>query len=368
MSDTQDKPSSGDRSQAPNIRDVGQHAGVSYQTVSRVINGSPNVSDETRGKVLAAIEALDFRPNRAARALARGSLNSVTVLSSNTKGYGYAATIEGIEEETRLAGLDMVLRAIDPRHAEHPRTIIDNAITFIGAVIVIVFDKMGAQVLEHIPEGIPTVAVTQAPREGTKPLRPSVWIDERDAAYEATEYLLSLGHKTVHHIPIPAWPEKQPRQVGWQEALIAAGITPPEMPPPGLTTEWGFEIGTQFARRSDITAVLCGNDDMALGFIAAMHQAGRDVPGEISVVGFDDIPYAQFFQPPLTTVHQDFRALGRLSVAVVTRTLGLELPVPTTKVLSPKFIVRESAAPPPGSAADYTHSPPAGGEQKIQNT
>jgi DNA-binding LacI/PurR family transcriptional regulator len=320
---------------------------VSHQTVSRVINESPGVSAATREAVLATIARLGFRPNRAARALAGGPVQSVTVLASNTSLYGFAAALEGIEEATREVGFGMGFRAVEGPSLADIRDAVERAIEPAGALIVIAYDRAGVLALECVPPEVPTVAMIQAPTGATAPIRPSVWIDEFSAAKEATEYLLALGHKTVHHLPIPSWSGATRRMEGWRAALKEAGVRAPEPLPGGWTSEWGYEAGCQLAKDSSVTAVLCGNDDIALGAMRAMHEAGRAVPVDVSIIGFDDIPYARFFSPALTTVCQDFKTLGKVCFAKLLEISNSSTPVPRLVSPQARLIIRESAGPPP---------------------
>jgi DNA-binding LacI/PurR family transcriptional regulator len=352
-----------DRSPAASIRDVARAAGVSHQTVSRVINESPNVSGPTREAVLATIAQLGFRPNRAARALAGGPVQSVTVLASNTSRYGFAAALEGVEEATREVGFGMGFRAVDALSPADMRDAVEAAIEPAGALIVIAFDTAGALALECVPPEVPTVAMIQAPAAGTVPIRPSAWIDEFAAAKEATEYLLALGHKTVHHLAIPSWfSAPPPRLEGWLAALKEAGIKAPKAVLGGWTSDWGYEAGLQLAKDPSVTAVLCGNDDIALGAMGAMREAGRGVPADVSIIGFDDIPYARFFSPPLTTVRQDFKALGKVCFAKLLELSNSNRTIPGLEPPQAQLIIRESAGPPPeGPPGAHAKSSPNAG-------
>jgi len=328
---------------------------VSHQTVSRVINESPKVSAATREAVLATIARLGFRPNRAARALAGGPVQSVTVLCSNTSLYGFAAALEGIEEATREVGFGMGFRAVEALSPADMRDAVEHAIEPAGALIVIAFDRVGALALECVPPEVPTVAMIQAPTGATVPTGPSVWIDEFSAAKEATEYLLAFGHKTVHHLPIPSWSGPARRMEGWRAALKEAGVRAPEPPRGGWTSEWGYETGCQLAKDPTVTAVLCGNDDIALGTMRAMHEAGRGVPADVSIIGFDDIPNARFFSPPLTTVRQDFKTLGKVCFAKLLGLSSSSRTVPELASPQAQLIIRESVGPPPGGSTGSRH-------------
>jgi DNA-binding LacI/PurR family transcriptional regulator len=339
---------SSDRSPSVSIRDVARAAGVSYQTVSRVINESPRVKSSTREAVLEAISRLGFRPNRAARALAGGPVQSVTVLTSNANLYGFTAAVEGVEEAAREAGFAMGVRVVESGEAADVKDAVERALEPAAALIVVAFDRPGLAALAYAPADVPVAGMVPAPDEDEMPLRPCVWIDEYSAAKEATQYLLALGHRTVHHLSIPTWTGTTRRMSGWRSALENAGAAVPEPLLSGWTLEWGYEAGLGLARDPGVTAVLCGNDDIALGVMRAMHEAGRPVPAEVSIIGFDDVPFARFCTPALTTVRQDFKALGKfcfgtlLSVLGQSRSTGLERP-------QAQLVRRESAGPPPGT-------------------
>jgi DNA-binding LacI/PurR family transcriptional regulator len=286
-----------DRSPSVSIRDVARAAGVSYQTVSRVINESSSVKSSTRESVLDAIARLGFRPNRAARALAGGPVQSVTVLTSNTSLYGQSAALEGIEEATREAGFAMGVRVIEHGTPADVRDAVERALEPAGALIVIAFDRPGLAALDCVPSDVPVIAMIPPPVDDESPPRPAVWIDEYAAAKEATEYLLSLGHKTVHHLSIPTWTGDTRRMSGWRSALEQAGVAVPKPLLSGWGAEWGYEMGQKLAQDPKVTALLCGNDDIALGVLRAMHEGGRPVPADVSIVGFDDVPFARFLHP-----------------------------------------------------------------------
>ncbi|HTX01730.1 MAG TPA: LacI family DNA-binding transcriptional regulator [Acidimicrobiales bacterium] len=358
----------GDRSPSVSIRDVARAAGVSHQTVSRVINESPNVSATTRRAVLDTITALGFRPNRAARALAGGPVQSVTVLVSNTSLYGYAAALQGIEEATREVGFGMGVRVIESVKPADVREAVERALEPAGALIVIAFDWAGVLALEQVPDDVAAVAMTPAPTEGADrgraaisiPRQPCVFIDEFAAAKQATDYLLGLGHPTVHHLSIPSWTGTTRRIEGWRAALREAGVRAPRPLQSGWTADWGYEACRAIAKDPKVTALLCGNDDIALGAIRAMHEVGRSVPTDVSVVGFDDVPYARFCIPALTTVRQDFQTLGKVSFEVLLELLGS-----ATRSLAgsdfprAELVVRESAGPAPSPSATAASAPRA---------
>jgi len=333
-------------SRPASIRDVAAAAGVSYQTVSRVINGHPSVRPSTRELVLAAIEDLGFRPNRAARALAGGPAQSVTVLTPNTTLYGYQAALQGIEEAARAAGFAVGVRVVESALPGEVADAVTRAIEPGGSLIVIAYDQAGTMALDAVPPQIPMAALVETPAGEAGRDRPWVWLDDREAASLATRYLLSLGHRTVRYLAIPSSTHASQRQAGWRAALEAAGAP---VPPPlqcGWTPRSGYQAGQVLAADPEVTAVLCGNDDLAIGAMRAMQKAGRAIPGEVSIVGFDDTPVAEFLTPPLTTVRLDFAELGRACFAMLQALLERKDALPHARRPEPELIIRESAAPP----------------------
>jgi DNA-binding LacI/PurR family transcriptional regulator len=329
------------------IRDVAAVAGVSYQTVSRVINRHPSVRASTRELVQAAIDDLGFRPNRAARALAGGPVQSVTVLTPDTTLYGSRAGLQGIEEAARAAGFAVGIRVVESAEPTEVSDAVARAIESGGALIVIAYYKAGTMTLAAVPPEIPTVAMVETPAGDEGDGKPWVWVDDRKAAAEATRYLLGLGHRTVHYASIPFSSHTSQRMVGWRSALEAAAAPVPEPVQCGWTPHSGYQAGRTLAADPSVTAVLCGNDDLALGVMRAMQEAGRAIPGQVSVVGFDDTPVAEFLSPALTTVRLDFAELGRASFTMLQGFLDPKAVVPPTPRPEPELIIRESAGPPP---------------------
>jgi DNA-binding LacI/PurR family transcriptional regulator len=338
---------------APSIRDVAAAAGVSYQTVSRVINGHPSVRDSTREHVRTVIAQLGFRPNRAARALAGGPVQSVTVLTQETTLYGQAAALRGIEEAARAAGLAVGVQVVESTDRAQVGDAVTRAVQPGGALIVIAYDVAGTMALAAVPSWVPMAALVETPAQGEGDGQPWVWVDDRQAAMEATRYLLSLGHHTVHYLGIPSSTHTSQRKAGWLAALAEAGTRVPEPVQCGWTPRSGYQAGQLLAADAGVTALLCGNDDLAMGAMRALHEAGRDVPGQVSVVGFDDVPTAEFLTPALTTVRLDYAEAGRACVALLQALITGETtgtPVSSTPRPEPELIIRESAAPPPGVA------------------
>lgn len=335
------------RARAVSIRDVAKAAGVSYQTVSRVINQTPYVRESTRERVQAAIVELGFRPNSAARALASGQNRSLTVITSNTTLYGYAATLQGIEEAARAASFAVGISVLESGDEQRVRAAVQRAAAASGSLIVIAFDDTGTLALRAVPPGVPLAAAVETPAKPPSPEQPWAWIDDEHAARSATRYLLELGHPTVHYVAIPttSGTRTSRRAAGWRAALAEAGVRPPETVGAGWDSSAGYHAGRTLARDYSVSAVLCGNDDLALGVIRAMHEAGRSMPGSVSIVGFDDAPQSAFYTPTLTTVRMDFAGLGRACFTLLHSELGGIEPPEPRPVDDPELVVRESTGP-----------------------
>lgn len=321
------------------ITDVAALAGVSYQTVSRVLHDSPQVSAETRERVLAAIRQLDYRPNSMARALVTGRSNTVGVVSFDTTLYGPASTLFGIERAAHEAGYAVSVTSL---HALNRRTVLAAIQQLrdqgVDGVAVIAPLRAGIDALRHLSSDFPVVAVSAGPDTGI----PVAAVDQKAGAVAATQHLLQLGHRTVWHIGGPPdWKEAEERISGWRSALKAAGASIPEPLSGDWTPRSGYELGRELLRIPEVTAVFVANDQMALGLLSAWHEAGRQVPRELSVVGFDDIPEAAYFTPPLTTIRQDFPELGRRCLRVLLARVDGEA-VQTRVVVPPELVVRAS--------------------------
>jgi DNA-binding LacI/PurR family transcriptional regulator len=195
----------------------------------------------------------------------------------------------------------------------------------------------------QIPADLAMVAVEAGPGEGF----PVVAVDQRAGASLATQHLLELGHETVAHIAGPAdFLEAQERSAAWRSVLEEAGVPTPSPLQGDWSASAGYELGRTLAQDRSVTAVFCANDPMALGLLRALHEAGRDVPGDVSVVGFDDVPEAPFFTPPLTTVRQDFLELGRSGFDLLIAEIGRGTRSSSRVTVEPELVVRASTAPP----------------------
>lgn len=327
------------------MADVAKLAGVSHQTVSRVLNDHPNVRAHTREKVLAAIRELAYRPNAAARTLVTRRTHTLGVITVDTMLYGPMSMLYGFER----AAHDAYFVSIASLPALDPRSMLDAVDRFVGqgveGIIAIATHDSGVAALAHVPPEVPIVALGC----GTHASVSSVAVDNEQGAKTATTYLLGLGHETVHHIAGPAANlDAQERVGGWRLALREAGA--PE--PPVLAGDWsagsGYELALRLAREAEPpTAILCGNDTMALGVLRALSECGLRVPADVSVVGFDDLPDTSYYTPPLTTVRQDFGEVGRQALGVLLeRMAGENTQGPRVRVAT-ELVTRQSAGPPP---------------------
>jgi DNA-binding LacI/PurR family transcriptional regulator len=330
-------------SRPPVMADVAQRAGVSHQTVSRVLNELPNVRQSTKDRVLQAIEELGYRRNLTARALVTRHSRVLGVVSFDTTLYGPASTLHGIEQAARGAGYFVSIVSLKAITHDSVREAIGYlASQGVDGIVVVAPQRQAAQALSSVPDDIPAVAV-----EGGRARKvPVVSVDQVGGARLAVEHLLELGHRTVWHIAGPAdWLEAEGRIKGWQAALAAADRELPEL----LTGDWsprsGYEAGLKLP--ADATAVFVANDQMALGLLRALAERRIKVPKQVSVVGFDDVPEAEFFGPPLTTVRQDFTLVGRHSIDLLLEQLDTDRPVRRRRVVVPaELITRSSTAPP----------------------
>jgi DNA-binding LacI/PurR family transcriptional regulator len=329
------------------MADVAQLAGVSHQTVSRVLNDSPHVRWDTRERVLAAIRQLDYRPSSMARALATGRSKTLGVVSFDTTLYGPASTLFGIERAAHDAGYAVSISSL---RALNRATVLDAIQQLrdqgVDGVAVIAPTRAGVDALRHVPPDFSVVAV----ESGAAAPIPVATVDHAAGAAAATRHLLSLGHRTVWHLAGPnEWGEAKDRIEGWKATLKAAGAPVPPLIRGDWTPRSGYELGQDLLQIPELTAVFAANDQMALGLLRRLHESGREVPRDLSVVGFDDIPEAAYFTPPLTTVRQDFTELGRRCLHILLRRIEGEVES-TQVVVPPELVVRGSSGAPPSWA------------------
>jgi DNA-binding LacI/PurR family transcriptional regulator len=337
------------------MADVAQVAGVSHQTVSRVLSNHPNVKETTRAEVLRAIEELGYRRNSSARALVTRRTLTLGVVACNPTLFGPASTLFGLEEAARDEGYMVSAVTLRRYTAKALEEAIDHLSDWgVEGIVVIVPHREAVAALAELKLPFPVVTV-----EGghTLPI-PGVSVDQDLGARLVTGHLLAAGHRTVWHVAGPPdWLEAGARVAGWRATLEEAGV---EVPAP-LIGDWtplsGYRAGQELAgrvaagaprrRSAQVTAVFVANDQMALGVMRAFREAGLSVPGQVAIAGFDDIPEAEFFAPPLTTVRQDFAAVGQASIRMLISRLesGTVAGDAERVVIEPRLIVRGSSTP-----------------------
>ncbi|MCX5240278.1 LacI family DNA-binding transcriptional regulator [Streptomyces prunicolor] len=337
--------SSTDRGGRPAVLgDVARLAEVSAMTVSRVLNEHAGVKESTRARVLAAVAELGYRPNSMARALVTGRSRVLGVVGFDTRLYGPATTLFGIEQAARDAGYTVRVTTLESTGQNSGEEVMRDLMSeSLAGVILAAPHDWAAGALPHLTTGTPVVVVDVDIEQESAPV---VGIAQHAGARQATEHLLSLGHRTVWHVAGPVdWPSAQARETAWRTTLTEAGRKAPAPLRGDWTARSGYEQGRRLVRRKDVTAVFAANDQMALGVLLALREAGLDVPGDVSLVGFDDIPEAAYFWPPLTTVRQDFDEAGRLALdLLVDQIEGAGVRGGLT-VVEPELVVRASTGP-----------------------
>lgn len=333
------------RVRRPGGTDVARLAGVSQKTVSRVFNEEPNVNESTRERVLAAARQLGYRPNGAARALLTGRTFRIGVVSLGAAYFGQADLLVALEQAARGSRYALSIANIFEAEPTGMTAAAEHLLAE-GVDAIIVSEPIDDRG-DPLEVDVPVLMLGTAPAVRA-PVVLSVHASEGGgAAAAATRHLLGLGHATVHHIAGPRrWWAARERKENWQAALAAAGA---EVPDP-LEGDWspasGYRVGRSLARDGDVTAIFAANDEMAIGAIHALHEAGRRVPEDVSVVGFDDIPVAAHITPPLTTFNSDNAALAAASFRYLTSYLtdpdAEPAPPPRHRHL---MVIRDSTAP-----------------------
>ena len=336
MSDT-----SSDQRRTVGVREVAARAGVSRQTVSRVLNDHPEVAAETRERVIAAMAELGYRMNNAARALGTRRSRILGVLASDALQYGPSRSIAALEASSREAGYWLSAAFADAGDAAAVVAAVDHLVVQgVEGIVVVAPHARTLEALDALRIGVPIVTLHAADR-GARGLS----VDQAAGARLAVAALADAGHTRIAHLAGPAdWLEAESRAEGFAAEIASRGLVA------GPVIEGDWTAGSGYAaveavRESGVTAVFAANDQMALGLLGGLHEAGLSVPGDISVVGFDDIPDAAFYWPRLTTVRQDFAESARRAVAaVLARSAGAaasDLPP-----VAPVLVARDSVSPP----------------------
>jgi DNA-binding LacI/PurR family transcriptional regulator len=325
----------------PTILDVAELSGVSYQTVSRVINNHPYVSEDTRKKVQAAIDELGYRPSKAAINLRSKSSKTIAVIVYGAWFYGPVQTALNVELAAKTSGFDVIVSNITEtqrQFKESLQNVKDWSVD--GIVIILPFHGLPQTEIKAICGEIPFV---QVGAYSSKKF-PSVNFDDALGAVQLMEHLISLGHRKFCEISGPlTWHSTQIRHQAYLDVCKKYGLEKPLHIEGNWTTPGGYQATRRLLQQEhSFTAILAGNDSMALGAYRALHQAGLSVPDDVAIVGFDDIPEAAYFSPPLTTVHQNYIELGNLGLNYLIEIMDSpEMPA-EQKLIRPKLILRDS--------------------------
>ena len=333
------------RPRPPAMSDVAARAGVSHQTVSRVLNDHPSVRPETRDRVLAAITELGYRRNTAARALVTRRSGMIGVMTTGSPYFGPASTLIAVEEAAREYGYFVSVATLAVFDHESVSRAVEHFLSqAVEGVIVIAPHAEVRDALAPYVGEVPLVTIAAGFAEGLGVHTMSV--DQELGARLATRHLLGLGHRTVTHLAGPQdWLDARARVEGWRAELRESGAPAGELIQGDWNADCGYEVGQELARRGAPTAVFAANDQLALGLLRAFHEGGVAVPAEVSVVGFDDIMGSAHFIPPLTTVRQDFTALGRRCLEMLRSAMASE-ELDHTPVV-PSLVIRASSGPAP---------------------
>jgi len=324
----------------PSIRDVAQRAGVSTQTVSRVLNDFAGIRVSTRERVLKAMVELNYRRNLAARTLVTGRSNSIGMIGPDIPEIGPLSSLHAVERAAREAGFHTLLTSTSPEPDD-----VAGALEFllgrgIDALVLVAEHRSVQKAVDAAIGDLPVVHLLT----GGFPPRTSVSIDQASGVRAAMEHLIALGHRCIQHVSGPLdYSEAQLRRDAFRDAIVSAGLEEFPIVEGDWTPDSGYAAGFKLDPRA--TAVFSANDQMSFGLIHALADQGKSVPGYVSVVSFDDTQESPHSLPPLTTVHQDFEAVGRLAVKVLVARIAGEQAPPNDLVV-PWLVERSSTAAP----------------------
>ena len=325
------------------MSDVGKMAGVSHQTVSRVLNEPWRVSAETADKVHAAIDSLHFRTNTVAKALASRRSNTIGMVSTGIALHSHSKRMIAFNEAARAAGYQVSMASVETADPKSLLAALEVLVDQnVEGIVLIAADASSVETMQGVRLPVPLLYAESSGRSGPN----NVSIDQFLGGRIATAHLADLGHREIVHLAGPEWSlDANERLRGWKAELESRGL--PVRPPiqGDWTSDAGYRAAEQILADPAVTAVFAASDQLALGLLHALTDRGIDVPGDLSIVGFDDQPDAAHYHPPLTTMRQDFEQLGRqLMTALVGKLEGDELP--PLPLQEPQLVVRSSTAPP----------------------
>lgn len=328
------------------LDDVADHSGVSYQTVSRVINNHPRVADETRKRVLKSIQELNYRPNRAARSLVTNRSDTIAIISFGTTFYGPSQMVSNITQHAKKSGYRVSPSSVRQLNYAEVKAAVDDLHEHLidGLIMVapIISDFMSD--IRELVGDIPFIQIDTKPQPGIA----SIVIEQFYGGRLAVEHLIELGHRQIAEISGPmSWYDAILRHQSWVETMDQYDLSHHMNVEGNWTSQSGYEgVHSLLNNGAAFTGLVVANDQMALGAIAALHERGFRVPEDVSIVGFDNTPESAYFLPSLTTIHQDFKALGEQSVEYLVSLIQNPKTPIHQRVLYPELVMRNSTASP----------------------
>lgn len=329
------------RPRPPSIRDVADRAGVSYQTVSRVLNEHPRLKPTTVTRVRSAIEELGYRPNRAARALVTSRTRTIGVLLSARALYGPFSSFVAIVAAARERGYTVTSTPISSDDPADITEAVEELLAHgVDGIVAIAPQDRAREAVHRIGAGIPVLTL-----QGAKGEEHGVGFDQREGVRAGVRHLVEAGHERIVHLPGPSgWAEAEERLEAFDAAMREHGLTPRYSPEGDWTTDSGREIAHALLQRDPPSAVFAANDDMAIGVLAAARDLGLHVPADLSIMGFDDVPHARHLRPALTTIRLDFGELGARAIGALLDELEQTVTPASFERVRPRLIVRQSTA------------------------
>jgi LacI family transcriptional regulator len=332
------------------IREVSRRAKVSMATVSRVLNNTVPVAEETRLRVLEAVEALGYKPNAFARGLVTNRSGAIGVVINEISSPFYSGIVRGIEEVVEARGLHLFVSSGHAKPELEERAVASLKERRADALILYLEALPDETIIAWAEQGTPVVVVGRfIPKlEGR-----CVYLDNVAGGYLATKHLLEQGHRHIAHLA--GWlaiKDARERLEGYQRALKDAGLPFDErLVVEGNFTEEGGQRGAQelLSRAQPFTALVAGNDQMAAGALHTFRACGLRVPQDVSLIGYDDVLFARYLFPALTTIRQPLAEMGRAAAELALAALGADDPKEVITKFEPALVTRESVARPPCS-------------------
>ncbi|MCL4254880.1 MAG: substrate-binding domain-containing protein [Anaerolineae bacterium] len=327
------------------LNDVAEHSGVSYQTVSRVINNHPSVAEETRQRVLGAIQDLNYHPNRAARSLVTNRSDTIAIISFGATFYGPGQMMSHITRHAKASGYRVSLSTVEQLGWAEVKSAINDLHEHLidGIIMIAPIISDFTHDIRALLGNIPYIQIDTKPQEGVA----SVVIEQAYGTTLAVEHLIQLGHRDIAEISGPLnWYDAIMRHQSWIDTMKRHNLSHHMSVEGNWSAQSGYEgLHALIKSGAKFTGLAVANDQMALGAMAALNELGLRVPDDVSVVGFDNIPESAYFMPALTTIHQNFAALGEQCVEYLVSLINHPDTPVHQRVLYPKLVIRDSTSP-----------------------